>query len=196
MKRLPIIAVVLMFALPLFAGKGASPQQFLIRSDYLTMPGGIHKANAYRVREYTPYRYTKFMGLGVTLHPVAIASLACVEKMIKSSCTDDYTPTSLSGWRPKDTYRGDEISNHVFGIAVDIDPERNPCCGCVKPWSDSPRCPEQKSEVVTTIGDYELPECWIAAFKANGWYWLGDDPQLRDTMHFEFLAKPEEAGCE
>jgi hypothetical protein len=24
-----------------------------------------------------------------------------------------------------------------------------------------------------------------------GFYWLGRDPQLRDTMHFEFLGNPD-----
>ena len=37
-----------------------------------------------------------------------------------------------------------------------------------------------------------LPMCWINAFERYGFYWLGRDPQLRDTMHFEYLADPDE----
>ena len=37
----------------------------------------------------------------------------------------------------------------------------------------------------------ELPRCWIDTFERYGFYWLGRDPQLRDTMHFEFLGNPE-----
>jgi hypothetical protein len=36
-----------------------------------------------------------------------------------------------------------------------------------------------------------LPRCWIDAFERFGFYWLGRDPGLRDTMHFEFLGDPE-----
>ena len=36
-----------------------------------------------------------------------------------------------------------------------------------------------------------LPKCWIDAFEHYGFYWLGRDPDLRDTMHFEFLGDPE-----
>jgi hypothetical protein len=174
-------------------------QDFLVRSHYLAHGNtGIHKANSYRVVEYTGIRHTKFMGKPIMLHHKAHGPLACVEKQIKKQCNDDYKPMALSGWRTRNTIKGHEISNHVFGIAIDIDPHLNPCCGCVANWAKVPRCKDAQvpADGSKPMGKYELPECWIRVFKENGWYWLGDEPTLRDTMHFEYLAKPGTVTCE
>jgi hypothetical protein len=80
------------------------------------------------------------------------------------------------------------VSNHLFGIAIDIDPDRNPCCGCVGAWPDHPAC---KGSVSTVYERTALPRCWVHAFERYGFYWLGRDRELRDTMHFEFLADPD-----
>jgi len=74
-----------------------------------------------------------------------------------------------------------------IGIAVDIDPDRNPCCGCVQPWPEHPAC---QGDAESVFDRTELPRCWIYAFERYGFYWLGRDPHLRDTMHFEFLGDP------
>ena len=75
----------------------------------------------------------------------------------------------------------------MFGLAVDIDPDRNPCCGCVAPWSNAPQCklPGGPLDRVT------FPRCWIDVFEKYGFYWLGWN-EMQDTMHFEFLGKAEE----
>ena len=80
----------------------------------------------------------------------------------------------------------------MFGIALDIDPERNPCCGCKGKWAKVELC---KGVLAGEVGPYEVPDCWIHAFKTYGWSWLGDDPILHDTMHFEYLAKPGDFKC-
>jgi hypothetical protein len=92
----------------------------------------------------------------------------------------------LGGLRTANTYRGVEISNHLFGIAIDIDPERNPCCGCVDPWPSNPIC-KNKGPVYKRTA---LPKCYIRAFERFGFDWLGHD-KLEDTMHFEFLGDPD-----
>jgi len=79
------------------------------------------------------------------------------------------------------------VSNHLFGIAIDIDPDRNPCCGCVEPWPSHPACKAAKKDPYEMS---ELPRCWVQAFERYGFYWLGRD-QLHDTMHFEFLGDPD-----
>ncbi len=79
-----------------------------------------------------------------------------------------------------------EISNHLLGIAIDIDPERNPCCGCVDPWPSNPICKNAGPVYKRTA----LPKCWISAFERFGFDWLGHDI-LEDTMHFEFLGDPD-----
>ncbi len=134
---------------------------------------------------------TQFFGLPVQLHRAVEPALKCVERRIRATCrksADRYQPRALGGFRSVNTFRGGEVSNHLFGIALDIDPDRNPCCGCVEPWPNHPACQGKAETVFQTT---ELPRCWIRSFERYGFYWLGRDPQLRDTMHFEFLGNPD-----
>jgi hypothetical protein len=131
----------------------------------------------------------RFMGLPLTVHEKIIPALACVERRIQKTCkkkSQSYTARAVGGFRGANSYRGGEVSNHLFGTAIDIDPEKNPCCGCVDPWPNNPRCSQGKSVWEKT----SLPRCWVDAFERYGFYWLGRD-QLEDTMHFEFLGDPD-----
>ncbi len=187
-------------------------QKFLIRSNFVkhgALDEAAHaRAVRYRAEQYgsveglglerynTKKAYQSavvvhFMGLPVQVHKKIAPALRCVEHYIRRTCNapnERYTPRALGGFRQNNTYRGGEISNHLFGIAVDIDPERNPCCGCVQPWPNNPLC---KSPTATVFERSSLPRCWIDGFERYGFYWLGRDPDLRDTMHFEFLGDPE-----
>jgi hypothetical protein len=188
------------------------PQKFLIRSNFLkhgALDEAAHeRAVRYRAETYgsveglglerynTQKAYANavvvhFMGLPVQVHKKVAPALRCVERYLRRTCTgpkERYTPRALGGFRQNNTYRGGEISNHLFGIAIDIDPDRNPCCGCVSPWPNHPAC---RSPSDTVFERTALPRCWIDGFERFGFYWLGRDPGLRDTMHFEFLGDPE-----
>lgn len=188
------------------------PQTFLMRSSFLKhgrLEGAAHERTLrYRAEQYGHVeglgleRYNKesafanavsvrFMGLPLQIHKKVAPALRCVERYLNRTCTgprQHYVPRAVGGFRQANTYRGGEISNHLFGIAIDIDPDRNPCCGCVSPWPDHPAC---RSTTETIFERTALPRCWIEGFERFGFYWLGRDPGLRDTMHFEFLGKPE-----
>jgi hypothetical protein len=128
----------------------------------------------------------KFFGVPVTVHARVVPALACVESAIRAHCASEpYQPGVLSGLRRRNTYLNGEISNHVYGIAIDIDPMRNPCCGCVGSWRENERCRNHK----TKFERMDMPKCWITEFERFGFYWLGHD-RIEDTMHFEFLADP------
>jgi len=129
---------------------------------------------------------TKFFGVTVRLHERVIPALTCVEEALLRECAAfPYRPSVLGGIRDHNTYVGGDVSNHVYGIAIDVDPMKNPCCGCIKPWNDSPLCKGKKSEFERMA----MPECWVHVFERYGFYWLGHDA-LKDTMHFEFLGDP------
>jgi hypothetical protein len=131
---------------------------------------------------------TTFMGLAIKMHKRVVPALKCVEEAIKTSCAaHPYTPRALAGIRYKNTYAGGEITNHIFGIAIDVDPSLNTCCGCVKPWSEDARCQRPSKSIYDRM---TMPECWVQTFEKYGFYWLGHDV-LKDTMHFEFLGDPE-----
>ncbi len=192
-----------------FGCRVQAPQKFLERRSFLR--GGaldLHKHGAavrYMAERYgnvgdeltarynkrsapSQARSTRFFGLPITVHEKIAPALHCVEKRIAKTCTgaSSYTPHVVGGLRTANTYRGVEISNHLFGVAVDIDPDRNPCCGCVDPWPNNPACKIQG----TVWKRAALPKCWVKAFERSGFDWLGHDT-LEDTMHFEFLGDPD-----
>ncbi len=122
------------------------------------------------------------------MHRKVVPALRCVEEEIKTACTDHpYKAQALAGIRFRNTYRGGEVTNHIYGIAIDVDPSLNTCCGCVKPWNNAPAC---QRPAKTEYDRMAMPECWVHAFERYGFYWLGHDV-LRDTMHFEFLGDPD-----
>jgi hypothetical protein len=156
--------------------------------------GRIEGAPFEQLSEKTAYSHAKamrFMGLPLLVHEKIAPALACVERRLKKDCTkpdERYRARAVGGFRTENSYRGAEVSNHLFGIAIDIDPDRNPCCGCVAPWPEHKACQGTAASVFERT---ELPRCWIDTFERYGFYWLGRDPQLRDTMHFEFLGNPD-----
>ena len=130
---------------------------------------------------------THFFGLPVRLHEKVIPALHCVEQALRQQCADfPYQPHGLSGARDSNTYFDGDVSNHVYGIAIDIDPLANPCCNCIEPWRSSPRCQGKKTDFERMV----MPACWVTIFERFGFYWLGHDT-LKDTMHFEFLGDPD-----
>ena len=154
---------------------------------YGYFPGyGSPRDNAHPPRFYT--ETLKFMGMPVTVHQNVALALRCVEAALNATpAKDEYHPHTMGGIRFANTYRGSEISNHVYGIAIDIEPDRNTCCGCVAPWTEHPLCQRRVASIYDRMA---MPKSWVAIFERFGFYWLGHDV-LQDTMHFEFLGDPE-----
>jgi hypothetical protein len=192
------------------------PQDFLIRTNYINRAGASADEKASRKRkhreaiEYRTRRYgfvkgfgspdwnirppadysdiTTFFGIKIRMNKRVIPALQCVEEEIRRACSADvYEPHILDGIRFRNTFHDGEITNHAFGIAIDVDPDRNSCCGCVPPLNTWPRCLKPSS---SPFDRARIPRCWVEAFTRYGFYWLGHDP-LEDTMHFEFLGDPD-----
>ena len=152
----------------------------------------------------SPQHYAQwihFMEKKVRLNQLVIHPLKCAERAIIKQCKKcepdprypgeckkkfPYKPRVLSGLRHRNTFRGGEISNHVYGIAIDLDPTHNTCCGCVGKWKRHPKCRKKLPKNQRMI----MPMCWVKEFEKFGFYWLGND-KLQDTMHFEFLGDPD-----
>jgi len=191
-----------------------APQEFLVRAHMNRAPISRKDVKeslqrraqsiAYRTQHYGYYRgfglptdnptsplknseTTAFFDIPVVLNRAIIPALKCVEAQLRKECREHaYQPRILSGLRRKNTYFDGDASNHVYGIAIDIDPLDNPCCGCVKPWSSNERCRGHR----TSFERMRMPQCWVTVFERFGFYWLGHDV-LEDTMHFEFLGDPD-----
>jgi hypothetical protein len=141
--------------------------------------------NALEPRQYT--RVSTFFGIRIRMNARVLLALACVEEAIAEECAaTPYQPRVLDGLRARNTFHNGEVSNHAYGIAIDIDYDTNPCCGCVPPHSERPLC---KEPAATPFERTRIPRCWVDAFTRYGFYWLGHDA-LEDTMHFEFLGDP------
>jgi hypothetical protein len=177
----------------------ASPEENAARN-------ALHRAAVeYRTREYgfvegfgepswnrlEPKHYAKtgkFFGIAVRMNNRVLDALGCVEQAIQRTCAaTPYVPRVLDGLRAKNTFANDEVSNHLYGIAIDVDFDTNPCCGCVPPHSERPLC---KRVVASPFERTNIPKCWVDTFERFGFWWLGHD-ELEDTMHFEFLGDPD-----
>jgi hypothetical protein len=193
-----------------YGARVQKPQKFLTRRSYLLKGGSLDVKKQQHAKRWLIEKYgnvgddetakinakeahasakgVSFFGMPISVHAKIAPALAAVEKRILKSCprSQKYTPHAIGGFRTQNTYRGVEISNHLLGIAIDIDPEKNPCCGCVDPWPTNPICKNQGPVYKRTA----LPKCWIQAFERFGFDWLGHD-SLEDTMHFEFLGDPD-----
>jgi hypothetical protein len=154
---------------------------------YGRFPGvGSRSDNPHPPRFYA--KLTKFMGLPVVLHEKVLPALACVEAALSRECREHpYQPKAVGGLRLDNTFKDYEVSNHVYGIAIDIDPDHNPCCHCVGKWSQHPACTKTVSSPFERMA---MPKCWVEVFERYGFHWLGHD-ELEDTMHFEFLGDPD-----
>jgi hypothetical protein len=130
---------------------------------------------------------TTFMGMGVAVNRRIVPAVRCVEQTIRATCAAAYRPRYLSGFRGNNTFSGGEVSNHRYGIAIDVDPERNLCCNCVGASREHPICKRRSATLEERMA---MPACWVSAFERYGFYWLGRD-ELEDTMHFEFLGDPD-----
>ena len=210
-------ALLLAAAMPSLAAttrhkcRSQRPQAFLERPTYVrngAIVGEAHtKAIRYRVANYgfingmgqeglnrtsaeSMATRTEFFGHAIRVNRRIVPALQCVEERIEHQCSkprDAYYPKNVGGIRLSNTIRGGEISNHLFGIAIDIDPDRNPCCHCVGDWKKDPKCAKV---VKSPFERAALTHCWVDAFDHFGFYWLGRDT-LEDTMHFEFLGDPK-----
>ncbi len=168
--------LLLVFALPSLAATARRkcrvqrPQVFLERPSYVrngAIVGDAHaKAIRYRVANYgfingmgqeginrtsaeSMAARTEFFGHAIRVNRRIVPALQCVEERIEHQCTkprDAYYPKNIGGMRVSNTIRGGEISNHLFGIAIDIDPDRNPCCHCVGDWKKDPEMRKSRQE--------------------------------------------------
>lgn len=101
--------------------------------------------------------------------------IAAGQEMVRNGALNNYDIRSFGtfSWRcakNTDYTCKSTLSNHSFGIAVDINPGTNP----------------YKSDQLIT----DFPPGLITAFKNYGFGWGGDWKSSKDAMHFEWLGRP------
>jgi hypothetical protein len=76
------------------------------------------------------------------------------------------------------------LSNHSFGIAIDINPFQNPAI-----YSDGNISPKGASYDTKKAGTIDEKSFITIEFKKLGWTWGGDWNSLKDYQHFQKVMK-------
>jgi len=80
------------------------------------------------------------------------------------------------------------LSEHAFGLAVDINPAQNPMVIGDRVWPDAGRDYLDRGDV--RPGMIVRPGPVVDAFDAAGWEWGGDWVSLADYHHFQKRPRP------
>ena len=96
--------------------------------------------------------------------------------MFNWNSSSKYNNSGAFDWRL--VLNSDEISDHSFGAAIDINPVLNPW---VREGSiNSPNFPYDKNKRGTLHANSDV----VKIFKEEGWRWGGDWKNSKDWMHF------------
>jgi hypothetical protein len=97
------------------------------------------------------------------------------EESMKDNNTSSFNYRFISGSRV--------ISQHAYGIAIDINPLQNPYV------KNGKYLPEYSSYDITKPGTITPWSNIVKEFKKRGWIWGGDWRSLKDYQHFEKILK-------
>ena len=117
---------------------------------------------------------TKFKGT-LYIHKALHKDVQEIFKLAQDSGFVIYEAGGLRGW---EILSGGSVSQHSYGIAIDINVRENYMPGVAGEFWDP-----AKSE-------YSIPRdgTLVKAFKAKGWGWGGDWNSKKDYMHFSFTG--------
>lgn len=113
-------------------------------------------------------------GKTVRVHRDALPAFEQVSANLAAAAAEGktYTVDEAFGWAFRAvTGSSTRMSFHSFGIAVDINPRRNP-------FIDDP-----DAEVIT-----DMPEWYVQAWQNAGFCWGGDWQSKKDAMHFSWMG--------
>lgn len=116
--------------------------------------------------------WTELQGWPVLVHRKALAAFEQVAEAVENSDYRIVEPVDGYSYRNVEGRR--VLSPHAYGIAVDVNPSTNPCCGVTQPC----RC---YNDLIT-----DIPPDFVQAFKNAGFVWGGDWMDHPDPMHFEW----------
>jgi len=129
----------------------------------------------------------------IVIHNDLVSSISKIFKRILSETNFPITslfPISMFNWKGSSTYNNsgsfdwrfvidsDEISDHSFGAAIDINPVLNPWVR--KGLPNSPNSLYKPN----TRGTLHVNSDVVKIFKEEGWKWGGDWKNSKDWMHF------------
>lgn len=117
-----------------------------------------------------------FLGFDLKVHKKHAKQFEAVAADIKASAEykkNPYKPKQAATFCWRKVRGGTSLSNHSFGIAIDLD------------WNTNPMTTNTTKIVAWKTSKGRLPQYVINAFKSNGFRWGGDYKVRKDFMHFE-----------
>ena len=111
-----------------------------------------------------------FFGNQITVNELLTPYLDEIQKEIKAA-NINYSFDNVQSFNLRSKRHGGGLSLHSWGIAIDINPDRNP-------YQRGNYGPPQT----------DIPGEVIEIFKKYGFFWGGDWPGERDAMHFEWYG--------
>ena len=130
----------------------------------------------------------------IIIHKDLVSSISKIFRRIFSETDFPMTglfPISMFNWNSSSKYnnsgafdwrfvliKSDEISDHSFGAAIDINPVQNPWVR--KGLPNSPNRPYDPDKRGALHADSDV----VKIFKEEGWKWGGDWKTSKDWMHF------------
>lgn len=114
---------------------------------------------------------TTFMDKEVYVNKKIIPCLKAVEWDLKYKYKTNYRLRTIGGSSEVNSQNPKHYF-HPYGGAVDINASDNPYY---------PNCKKRKD-----CSGYGIPNSWVKAFRAHGFFWGGDYKDSKDYMHFEW----------
>ncbi|MFT7507370.1 MAG: hypothetical protein ACI92I_000516 [Acidimicrobiales bacterium] len=135
-----------------------------------TGPGGTPIVASPCKDGITDLRTVNFLGRSVTVHKAMVASLGRIDAGWRAKGGPTFYPIrSMGGYSCRNVANSSNISNHSYGIAIDINAAQNPH-----------NVPPRVANVCTT----DMPPAFRDMFLREGWGWGCNWRSSKDAMHF------------
>jgi hypothetical protein len=122
-----------------------------------------------------PHRYIK-------IHKLAEPYMREALRRATEACPD-YEIRKFACFNYRLMRKGNRLSYHSWGIAMDINPDENPAIRYKRPQDK----PVPFSEEWCELRPNAMPQAFVEAIKSVGFAWGGDWRTFADDMHYELV---------
>jgi len=117
-----------------------------------------------------------FLGKNIRVNKTMIEDLKNAEREIKQTASD-YQVSSIGGYNFRyNVNDSSTLSDHAFGLAIDINPEANP--NMDRPAGSAERDPSACT--------HDIPDAFASAMERNNFFWGAKYASICDAMHFQY----------
>ncbi|MEK7113749.1 MAG: M15 family metallopeptidase, partial [Patescibacteria group bacterium] len=139
----------------------------------LIQKGNINTTVSLTVCDKTQMQWVDVFNTKVEVYKGLVPSLRRINaKWLAMSASERYKVDNIFGYDCRTVAGSNKWSAHAYGVALDINPDRNP-------FGKKPRT--------------DMPPSFVKLFKEEGWGWGGEWRRVKDAMHYSKYP-PSEKG--